>query len=198
MPSPPPRRPSHRRLPRGGDAASPAPPAVVERPLTVDALPATTPLYPVLTGLATSGATVEATFTGSGGSVTAVTTAGADGRWSLTQNSVSGAVSFTVRQRYTNSVGVEVTESTSGSVSIVAGVTVEVMSTGDSTSTILLAGPAGATVELRSGPIPTLDGTHVLGPDGTLGIPTSIPKEAHAPLRVRLLSGTAAGPWVTW
>jgi len=186
--------------PAPGASASPAPApvGVVERGLTIDAVPASTPLYPMLTGLATSGATVEATFTGTGGSLTAVTTAGPDGRWSLTQSSISGAVTFAVTQRYTNAAGASVTETAGGSVSIVANLTLEVMSTGDTTSTILLTGPAGANVDLRSTSMPTLDGMRVLGADGKLSIPTAVEKGAQAPLRVRLVSGTATGPWVTW
>lgn len=178
--------------------ASPTPAPVAERAITIDAVPSTPGLYPAISGRATPGAAITVVFTGPGGSAALTTTAKSNGRWSVTPNIFSGTIAFEATQRYRNAAGATVEQSAAGSFTVTPTVDVVVTATGDTTSTVVVTGPAGATVDVSSTVEPALSGTYTVGGDGQVLIPSALPKGDQAPVRVRLVAGSATGPWVVW
>ncbi len=153
----------------------------------------------MLTGTATPGAIITARLRAGGQEVTVTTTASASGSWSLTPHTLQGTIAVDLEQSYRDAASQTV---------VVAGPTGVVFSVGqlvagyvqadtESTSSLVLSGPAGASIEAVS-PVPGISSTYLLDASGATAIPMPVAKADAGPVRFRLVSGGRTGPWAVW
>ncbi|WP_167051332.1 sigma-70 family RNA polymerase sigma factor [Salinibacterium sp. ZJ77] len=177
---------------------APAEPDFVERAITVNPIATAPGLYPTISGTATSGASITVNVTGGGRTAVHTFTATAAGTWSFTARTVAGLSTAVFSQTYTTPAGQTVSEA-GPTVTFTVDPLVDggVVTASATSSSLMLLGPAGASVEVDSA-VPGVSGTYALDGTGSATVAIPIPRGDVTSIRWRLVSGELAGPWTSW